>query len=54
MSTSVVAADERVADVAFSDDSLTVSLMDGRSILRRLEGVSEPLQAASGSLLPKS
>lgn len=32
MSTSVVAADERVADAAFSEDSLTVSLMDGRSI----------------------
>jgi len=25
-------ADERVADVGFSEDSLTVSLMDGRSI----------------------
>ena len=32
MSTSVVAADERVAGVEFSDDSLTVRLMDGRSI----------------------
>jgi len=32
MSTSVVTADERVADVEFSEDSLTVSLMDGRSI----------------------
>ena len=32
MSTSVVAADERVSDVMFSEDSLTVSLMDGRSI----------------------
>ncbi len=32
MSTSVVTADERAADVTFSEDSLTVSLMDGRSI----------------------
>lgn len=32
MSTSVLAADERVADVQFSDDSLAVRLMDGRSI----------------------
>jgi hypothetical protein len=32
MSTSVVAADERVAGVGFSEDSLTVHLMDGRSI----------------------
>lgn len=32
MSTSIVAADERVAGVEFSEPSLTVSLMDGRSI----------------------
>lgn len=32
MSTSLVAADERVAGVEFSEDSLTVRLMDGRSI----------------------
>src|ERR1700739_1922761 len=32
-------ADERVADLTFSEDSLTVSLMDGRPILRRFAGV---------------
>ncbi|MBI1899734.1 MAG: DUF2442 domain-containing protein [Planctomycetia bacterium] len=32
MGTLALAADERVADVAFTDDMLTVSLMDGRVI----------------------
>src|SRR5512146_868725 len=32
MSTSVPAVDERVARVSFTDDSLSVLLMDGRSI----------------------
>ena len=32
MSSSAITADERVLDVAFSDDSLSVSLRDGRVI----------------------
>jgi hypothetical protein len=32
MSSSAITADERVLDVAFSDDALTVSLRDGRVI----------------------
>ena len=32
MGTLALAADERVADVTFTDDMLTVSLMDGRVI----------------------
>ncbi len=32
MNSFALAADERVADVAVSQDSLTVALMDGRSI----------------------
>jgi hypothetical protein len=32
MSSSAITADERVLDVAFSDDALSVSLLDGRVI----------------------
>ena len=48
MSTSVVAADERVADVGFSDDSLTVQLMDGRSISVPLAWYPRLLHATAG------
>ncbi len=43
MSTSVVAADERVAGVEFSEDSLTVRLMDGRSISVPLAAPARPI-----------
>ena len=47
MSTSVVAADQRVAGVEFSEDSLIVRLMDGRSISVPLAWYPRLLSAAA-------
>jgi len=47
MSTSILAADERVAGVEFSDDSLAVRLMDGRSISVPLAWYPRLLQATA-------
>jgi len=47
MSTSVLAADERVAGVEFSEDSLIVRLMDGRSISVPLAWYPRPLSATA-------
>jgi len=52
MGTLALSADERVRDVRFSEDSLTVDLMDGRSISVPLEWYPR-LAAASPAQLRK-
>ncbi len=48
MSSSAITADERVLDVAFSDDALSVSLRDGRVISVPLVWYPRLLNATAG------
>lgn len=47
MSTTAIATDERVRDVIFSEDSMTVELMDGRAIRTPLAWFPRLLRATA-------